>query len=116
MVECLSKKLEIVKHVAFAKLHIFLGLGHNVQMVYQEQDGQTALHAAAFSGHLAVIHIILQCGATLDKLDHSQNSPLSLALIQGHNDIVKYLIQSGSSVSLKVFLFFTFVLQSYVMI
>ena len=77
-------------------------------MVYQDQDGQTALHAAAFNGHLAVIHVILQCGATLDKLDHSQNSPLSLALIQGHNDIVKYLIQSGSSVSLKVLLFFLF--------
>ena len=83
-------------------MRIVIGLGQNVHTVYQDQEGQTALHAASFGGHLAVAHIILQCGATLDKLDHSQNSPLSLALIQGHNDIVKYLIQSGSCTSLKV--------------
>ena len=35
-------------------------------------------------------------------MDYSQNTPLSLAVIQEHNDIVKYLIQAGSSASLKV--------------
>ncbi len=73
-----------------------------MNMIYQDSDGQTALHAAAHAGHLAIVHIILQSGAALDKLDQSQHTPLSLALIQGHNDIVKYLAKAGSCTSLKV--------------
>lgn len=69
---------------------------------YQDGEGQTALHAAAYGGHLALVHIILQSGAALDKLDRSQNTPLSLALIQGHNETVKYLAIAGSCTSLKV--------------
>ena len=77
-------------------------MGHHANYVYQDANGQTALHAACFSGHLPVVHIIFQSGAALDKMDHSQNTPLSLALVQGHNDIVKYLIQAGSCTALKV--------------
>ena len=79
-----------------------LGLGQHVNFVYQDADGQTALHAACFGGHLPVVHIIFQSGAALDKMDSSQNTPLGLAIIQEHNDVVKYLIQAGSSASLKV--------------
>ena len=49
-----------------------------------------------------MVHIVFQSGAALDKMDYSQNTPMSLALIQEHNDIVKYLIQAGASASLKV--------------
>lgn len=69
---------------------------------YQDGEGQTALHAAACGGHLALVHIILQSGAAIDKLDQSQNTPLSLALLQGHNETVKYLTIAGSCTSLKV--------------
>lgn len=75
--------------------------GQNVNTTYQDGEGQTALHAAAYGGHLALVHIILQSGAALDKLDRSQNTPLSLALIQGHNETVKYLAIAGSCTSLK---------------
>lgn len=79
------------------------GQGQNVNMAYEDANRQTALHIAAYGGHLAVVHIILQSGAALDKLDQSQNTPLTLALIQGHNDTVKYLVKAGSCTSLKVF-------------
>ncbi len=81
---------------------IFLGLGHNVNTVHQDTHGQTALHAAASEGHLAVVHILIQSGAALDKQDQAQNTPLSLALVHGHSETVKYLVQAGSSSSLKV--------------
>lgn len=73
-----------------------------MNMAYEDANGQTALHAAAYGGHLAMVHIILQSGAALDKLDQSQHTPLTLALIQGHNDTVKYLAKAGSCTSLKV--------------
>lgn len=82
--------------------------GQNVNMVYQEANGQTALHAAAYGGHLAVVHVILQSGGALDKLDRSQHTPLSLAVIQGHNDTVKYLAKAGSCTSLKVAITFEY--------
>ncbi len=94
---------EIRKRSAINEIFVdTVGQGHNVNMTYQDADGQTALHAAAYSGHLALVHIILQSGAALDKLDQSQNTPLSLALIQGHNETVKYLAMAGSCASLKV--------------
>lgn len=85
-----------------------LGQGQSVNTAYPDADNQTALHAAAYGGHLAVVHIVLQSGSAIDKLDQSQNTPLCLALIQGHNDIVKYLVQAGSCTSLKVNFFFIY--------
>lgn len=89
------------KHGDIERVIECLRLCQHVNLVYQDADGQTALHAACFGGHLSVVHIIFQSGGALDKMDYSQNTPLSLAVIQEHNDIVKYLIQAGSSASLK---------------
>lgn len=94
-----TNPLELDSHPAFC---VTVGQGQNVNMTYLDSNGQTALHAAAYGGHLAAVHVILQSGAALDKLDQSQNTPLTLALIQGHNDTVKYLVKVGSCTSLKV--------------
>ncbi|KZS14880.1 Histone-lysine N-methyltransferase EHMT1 [Daphnia magna] len=64
-------------------------------------DIERVVECLTYGGHLALVHIILQSGAALDKLDRSQNTPLSLALIQGHNETVKYLAIAGSCTSLK---------------
>ena len=76
--------------------------GQNPNQIYREFGGKTALHIAAVNGHLAVVHILAQSGVALDKFDQSQNTALTLAIAQEHNDVVKYLIQAGCSTSLKV--------------
>lgn len=70
--------------------------------MYAEANHGTALHAACHGGHLAVAHVLVQSGVAVDKMDTSLNTAVVVALVQGHNEIVKYLIRAGSSVSLKV--------------
>jgi len=98
---CNKSLFVAAKHGDIERVIECLRLGQHVNFVHQDADGQTALHAACFGGHLPVVHIVFQSGAALDKMDYSQNTPMSLALIQEHNDIVKYLIQAGASASLK---------------
>jgi ankyrin repeat protein len=62
----------------------------------------TALHAACLGGHLSVVHILLQARVQLDVLDRDQNTPLMLAAVSSHNDIVKYLVKAGANVTIKV--------------
>jgi len=62
----------------------------------------TALHAACSGGHLSAVHILLQAGAQLDVLNRDQNTPLMLAAVSNHNDVVKYLVKAGANVMLKV--------------
>lgn len=89
------------------------GLGQNANTTYPDVGGQTALHAACTNGHLAVVHILIQSGAALDKMDLSQNTPLISSLNTGHNDVVKYLIQSGASTALKVRIILSWLIALY---
>lgn len=63
----------------------------------------SALHAASAGGHFSEVHILTQAGAQLDLLDKEQNTSLMLAVTNGHNDVVKYLVKAGANVSFKVF-------------
>lgn len=62
----------------------------------------TALHAACANGFISVVHVLTQAGVQLDTLDKEHNTALILATQNGHNDIVKYLIKAGASITLKV--------------
>lgn len=63
----------------------------------------SALHAAAAGGYLILVHVLTQAGSQLDQLDKEQNSPLILAIENGHHDIVKYLVKAGANITFKVF-------------
>lgn len=62
----------------------------------------SALHAACAGGHLVVVHVLIQAGAQLDQLDKEQNTALILAIQNGHNDVIKYLVKAGASILFKV--------------
>jgi len=55
----------------------------------QRRDGMTALHAAAYRGHLRVIEALLRAGADpnirahADAGAHADESPLDTAIAQG---------------------------------
>ncbi|KAG4414362.1 hypothetical protein IFR04_012499 [Cadophora malorum] len=58
----------------------------------------TPLHLAADKGHLAVVRLLLDCGASVDTLTASNYTPLHLAADKGHLAVVRLLLDCGASV------------------
>ena len=78
---------------------MFLEGGANVQRA--NADRRTALHHAAFNGHLAVCPLLLDWGAKVDPLDKYKDTPLHDAALMGHLSVVKLLVERGADVSVK---------------
>jgi ankyrin repeat protein len=70
---------------------VTLLLAHGANVNAQRRDGMTALHAAAYRGHLKAIEVLLKNGADAnirahaDSGTHGGESPLDTALGQGQN-------------------------------
>eukprot|EP01048_Picozoa_sp_COSAG05_P009375 COSAG05_NODE_766_length_7469_cov_7.800543_2_plen_575_part_00 len=58
----------------------------------QDQDGWTALHAAAYAADGQCVALLLQCGATAAIQDHSVQTPAIVASAQGALDIAAVLL------------------------
>lgn len=57
------------------------------------QNGQTALHAAAWYGSESTIRFLLLCEPNgLAAIDFDKNTPLDLAIIEGHVSLVKIFV------------------------
>ncbi|KAK8862836.1 HET-domain-containing protein [Apiospora arundinis] len=58
--------------------------------------GRTALHAAARSGHIPVVQILLKRGAQLDSRDQDGYTSLHLAELEDHRMVVLMLLKAGA--------------------
>ena len=45
-------------------------------------------HLAAYDGHANVIHVLMKNGASVNLIDHSQQTALSLAVQEGHLEVM----------------------------
>ena len=61
------------------------------------QDGSTALHYAAYSGHEEVVGRLIDMNANVDAVDKSGNTALHDAAFQGHKAVVDQLLGSGAN-------------------
>jgi ankyrin repeat protein len=59
----------------------------------KEEDGQTALHAAATMGHAAIALALLESGAHVDAEAKNGATPLMMAAAMGHVDVARTLIE-----------------------
>jgi ankyrin repeat protein len=75
---------------------LLLEQGLDVNYVGPE-DGRTSLHHAAMMGSLSNIQALLQAGANCNALDHEGHSPDMLALMQGHADAAKMIVEHNTS-------------------
>ena len=57
--------------------------------------GRTALHYAAFSGFKNIVQVLLDHNADINIEDRNRETPLGLAKINGHKDVVELLHQYG---------------------
>ncbi|KAL3872344.1 hypothetical protein ACJMK2_040274 [Sinanodonta woodiana] len=75
--------------------------GHEPDLKNEEENDETALHAASGSGSLAVVHVLAQAGASIHVQERNLRTPLMYASESNHPDIVKYLIKAGAIVDAK---------------
>ncbi|CAJ0923262.1 unnamed protein product, partial [Mesorhabditis belari] len=61
--------------------------------------GESALHVAAGSGHLDLVHYLHMKGAELSPIDKRGDTPLAWASRHGHSDIVNLLASEGADVN-----------------
>lgn len=62
--------------------------------------GMTALHYAAREGHLATVKALVEGGADLNIVNGDKFSPMMEAIVNGHFDVAKYLLDRNANPNL----------------
>lgn len=95
---------DVVIAAGFAGNENTINLLHenNFEVVHANPLGITALHAAAQEGHFDCCKLLILLGSQLDPQDLDYPSPLYLAALAGHADVVKLLHQAGADPSRKI--------------
>ncbi|CAN0340089.1 unnamed protein product, partial [Scytosiphon promiscuus] len=57
----------------------------------QDRFGRTALHWAAGQGHLETVMVLSSTGASIDPRSRCNATPLMLAALGGHDNVVRHL-------------------------
>ena len=69
------------------------------QKQHPDNDGMTALHAAAKGGHYRAVEFLVQHGANVNALMVNKFTPLHRAATAQHTEVARYLIGSGANVN-----------------
>ena len=72
-------------------------LDSGMSVLATDEHENTAAHLAAEAGNLAILHLLAERGAPLDRLNWIDQSPLSLAAWKGHLPVVKYFCEHGAT-------------------
>ncbi|GAA3892369.1 hypothetical protein GCM10023084_51460 [Streptomyces lacrimifluminis] len=72
-----------------------LRLGMSPEAV--DEDGQTALYAAAVGDEPGIVRLLLSAGAAPDRLSTGSDLPLCGAACGGHAEVVRALLASGAA-------------------
>lgn len=66
-----------------------------------KSEGMTMLHFAVDRGYIDIASYLIECGANINARDHCEQTPIMLAVICEHKDIVELLVRKGADLSLK---------------
>ncbi|KAL4617062.1 inversin [Arapaima gigas] len=81
-------------------MRTMMSLKKDIDINMSDKYGGTALHAAALSGYVSTVQLLLEHGAMVDALDMMKHTPLFRACEMGHRDVILTLIKGGARVNL----------------
>ena len=93
-------------HLNITRLLIGCGVDANIKVSVTASglDGVCPLHLAAKGGgnnHYEVVkYLVTKANVDLDVMDGDRNTPLHVAALYGHVQMVEFLVESGASVNL----------------
>jgi ankyrin repeat protein len=76
---------------------MLLAKGAGVNRVPDDENGWTALMAAAYNGHAEVALLLLKSGANHSILDKRGKTALALAEMRGQTAVIKVLSENGAT-------------------
>ncbi|XP_068792443.1 inversin isoform X8 [Struthio camelus] len=81
-------------------IRTMLNLKLDIDINMTDKYAGTALHAAALSGHVKTVKLLLEHNAQVDALDVMKHTPLFRACEMGHKEVIQTLIKGGARVDL----------------
>ncbi|XP_040444822.1 inversin isoform X5 [Falco naumanni] len=81
-------------------IRTMLTLKLDIDINMTDKYAGTALHAAALSGHVSTVKLLLEYNAQVDALDVMKHTPLFRACEMGHKEVIQTLIRGGARVDL----------------
>ena len=85
-------------------VQVLIDAGSDVNKVWHDRFGRTALTCAAAYGHVEVVCLLIQYGADIEALDKAYGAhmtPLMLAVVYGHEATARTLIKMGAHPSIE---------------
>ncbi|XP_074844058.1 inversin isoform X2 [Carettochelys insculpta] len=81
-------------------IRTILNLKLDIDINMTDKYAGTALHAAALSGHVSTVKLLLEHNAQVDATDVMKHTPLFRACEMGHKEVIQTLIKGGARVDL----------------
>ena len=72
--------------------------GENIHILNEEN--QNLIHIAAKKGYLSLVKLLIQCELNYNQIDKHGDTPLTLAIKNGKNEVMDYLLSLSSSSTL----------------
>ncbi|XP_002931656.2 ankyrin-3 [Xenopus tropicalis] len=91
-----SSSMTVFDAVTKGDLSILRNILRDTDINAVNPSGETLLHIAAASGHVAVIEYLINKGAKIDCKDIKHRTPLHRAAENGHGEAVKVLLRAGA--------------------
>lgn len=101
-VKCSGKSaLQVASHQGHNDI-VALLLQHKAAVESQDDDGDNALHYAAFGNQPAVIETLLRAGADINALNRAKCTALHVAVNKQHSDCVRVLLKFRSVLNVNI--------------